>query len=59
MPYPIIKNIVAICMFLHFILKTLWFYLFTKPSFSKLNIAVRGIVHGIMGDFTHHKDYLK
>ena len=42
-----------------FILKTLWFYLFTKPSFSKLNIAVRGIVHGIMGDFTHHKDYLK
>ena len=24
-----------------------------------INIAVRGIVHGIMGDFTHHKDYLK
>lgn len=42
-----------------FILKTLWFYLFTKPSFSKLSIAVRGVFHGIMGDFSHHKDYLK
>lgn len=42
-----------------FILKTLWFYLFTKPSFSKLSIAARGVFHGIMGDFSHHKDYLK
>lgn len=41
-----------------FFLKTSWFYLFTKPSFSRLIFAWRAMWHGISGDFSHHKEYL-
>ena len=42
-----------------FIFKTLWFYSLTKPSFSKLSIAIREIFHGIMGDFSTSQGLLK
>lgn len=41
-----------------FFLKTSWFYLFTKPSFSRLIFAWRAMWHGISSDFSHHKEYL-
>lgn len=42
-----------------FIAKAIWFYSFTKPNKRKLLIVIRGIYHGLRGDFSHHKDYLK
>ena len=44
---------------LAFFLKTSWFYLFTKPSLSRLIFAWQAMYHGLSSDFTHHKDYLK
>lgn len=43
---------------LAFIIKSVWFYLFTKPNFKKLLIAVTAIWHGLKKDFTHHQKYL-
>ncbi|NEN76016.1 glycosyltransferase [Pelistega sp. NLN82] len=42
-----------------FSFKIIWFYLFTKPNLTKLKVAITGIWHGLKGDFTHHKKYLK
>lgn len=42
-----------------FFLKTTWFYMFTKPSLSRLIFAWRAMYHGLTQDFTHHKEYLK
>ncbi|MDU8924660.1 glycosyltransferase family 2 protein [Pasteurellaceae bacterium LIM206] len=41
-----------------FIIKPLWFYTFTNPSFSKLKLSVRAIWHGLTGNFSHHREYL-
>ena len=44
---------------LAFFVKTTWFYAFTQPSLSRLLFAWRAMGHGLNGDFSHHKDYLK
>jgi len=41
-----------------FCIKVCWFFLFTKPSFTKLKIGIRGIWHGLTKNFTHHREYL-
>ncbi|MGX2957335.1 glycosyltransferase family 2 protein [Ursidibacter arcticus] len=41
-----------------FIIKLCWFFLFTKPNLSKLKIGLKGIWHGLKGDFSHHREYL-
>ncbi|MGX3067252.1 glycosyltransferase family 2 protein [Ursidibacter arcticus] len=41
-----------------FIIKLCWFFLFTKPNLSKLKIGLKGIWHGVKGDFSHHREYL-
>lgn len=38
--------------------KTTWFFLFTKPSFTKLKFTWRAMWHGFVSDFSHHKEYL-
>ncbi|MBF0752099.1 MULTISPECIES: glycosyltransferase family 2 protein [unclassified Pasteurella] len=64
--YCFLRNSIAIFSQYHgtfyvmaFILKTSWFYIFTKPSFSRLIFAWRAMYHGLIQDFTHHKKYLK
>lgn len=42
-----------------FFLKSSWFYLFTQPNLSRLFFAWRAMYHGLINDFTHHKEYLK
>lgn len=42
-----------------FFLKSTWFYLFTKPSFSRLIFAWKAMYHGFKKDFSHHREYLK
>lgn len=44
---------------LAFFVKTTWFYTFTQPSISRLLFAWRAMWHGLSGDFSHHKEYLK
>lgn len=41
-----------------FMVKTLWFYTFTKPSFKKLKFCLSALKHGWQGDFTHHQAYI-
>ena len=42
-----------------FWLKTLWFYLFTRPRPARIPMSVRAAVAGLRGDFTGHERYLK
>ena len=41
-----------------FWMKTLWFFIFTKPSLSKGCLAWKAMWHGLIKDFSHHKEYL-
>lgn len=41
-----------------FIIKVLWFYLFTKPSFRKLKFCLPALLHGWRADFSHHKPFI-
>ncbi|MDO4225684.1 MAG: hypothetical protein Q4C75_07315, partial [Bergeyella zoohelcum] len=41
-----------------FLIKTLWFFIFTKPNFKKLKLACRAMWHGLRNDFSHHREYL-
>ncbi|MGX3096677.1 glycosyltransferase family 2 protein [Ursidibacter sp. B-7004-1] len=41
-----------------FVIKLCWFFLFTKPNLSKLKVGLKGIWHGLKGDFSHHREYL-
>lgn len=43
---------------LAFVLKTLWFYTFTRPSLGRLRLSARGIVAGLRNDFTGHRRFL-
>ncbi|HGO5856172.1 TPA: glycosyltransferase family 2 protein [Mannheimia haemolytica] len=42
-----------------FCVKVIWFYLFTKPSLSKLKLGLLGIWHGLTKNFTQHRQFLK
>ena len=39
-------------------IKVSWFYLITKPNFTKLKLALRGLYHGIIKNFSGHSKYL-
>lgn len=41
-----------------FVVKLIWFYVFTNPNFLKLKIGIRGIFDGVSKNFLNHKDYL-
>ena len=43
---------------LAFVLKSLWFYTFTKPSMSRLMLSAKGIRAGLRNDFTGHRRFL-
>ena len=41
-----------------FVVKTLWFYSFTRPSLARLRLSARAMRAGIAGDFDGHVRYL-
>jgi rhamnopyranosyl-N-acetylglucosaminyl-diphospho-decaprenol beta-1,3/1,4-galactofuranosyltransferase len=41
-----------------FVVKTAWFYTFTRPSLSRLRLSLRAMRAGIAGDFDGHRRYL-
>lgn len=41
-----------------FIVKTLWFYSFTRPSLTKLRFCLRALSDGFVGDFTRHGQFI-
>jgi rhamnopyranosyl-N-acetylglucosaminyl-diphospho-decaprenol beta-1,3/1,4-galactofuranosyltransferase len=43
---------------LAFVLKTLWFYSFTRPSLTRLRLSARGIAAGVRNDFSGHQRFL-
>jgi len=42
-----------------FWIKTVWFYLFTRPQPARIATSVRAAYAGLRGDFTGHERYLK
>lgn len=42
-----------------FWVKTLWFYLFTKPQPGRIPMSVQAAYAGLRGDFTGHRRYLR
>jgi rhamnopyranosyl-N-acetylglucosaminyl-diphospho-decaprenol beta-1,3/1,4-galactofuranosyltransferase len=43
---------------LAFVAKTVWFYSFTRPSWSRLVLSARAMYAGLRGDFTGHERFL-
>lgn len=43
---------------LAFVVKTAWFYAFTRPSARRLALSARAMYAGLRGDFTGHEAYL-
>ncbi len=41
-----------------FLVKTLWFYLFTKPRPGRLRLSAQALVAALRGDFTGHRRFL-
>jgi len=41
-----------------FVVKTAWFYTFTRPSLGRLRLSLRAMRAGIAGDFDGHRRYL-
>ena len=42
-----------------FVVKTVWFYVFTKPQPSRLGMSFRAMFDALRGDFTGHLRYLR
>lgn len=42
-----------------FVLKTIWFYLFTKPSLQRLRLSAEAAMAARRGDFTGHRRFLR
>ena len=42
-----------------FVLKTFFYFSFTRPNLKKMVLCMRAFHHGILNDFTHHKEYIK
>ncbi len=42
-----------------FIVKTVWFYAFTRPSLRRLRLSAAGITAGLRDDFTGHGRFLR
>ncbi len=43
---------------LAFVVKTVWFYLFTRPRPRRIAMSFRAMYAGLRGDFTGHRRYL-
>lgn len=43
---------------LAFVVKTLWFYSFTRPSTTRLRLSLSAMLAGLRGDFTGHQRFL-
>jgi rhamnopyranosyl-N-acetylglucosaminyl-diphospho-decaprenol beta-1,3/1,4-galactofuranosyltransferase len=43
---------------LAFVVKTVWFYLFTKPQPRRIALSLRAMYAGLRGDFTGHRRFL-
>jgi rhamnopyranosyl-N-acetylglucosaminyl-diphospho-decaprenol beta-1,3/1,4-galactofuranosyltransferase len=43
---------------LAFVLKTVWFYTFTRPSLARLKLSAEGIRAGIRNDFSGHRRFV-
>jgi rhamnopyranosyl-N-acetylglucosaminyl-diphospho-decaprenol beta-1,3/1,4-galactofuranosyltransferase len=43
---------------LAFVVKTLWFYTFTRPDLGRLRLSLGAMVSGLRGDFTGHERFL-
>jgi rhamnopyranosyl-N-acetylglucosaminyl-diphospho-decaprenol beta-1,3/1,4-galactofuranosyltransferase len=44
---------------LAFLLKTLWFYLFTRRSAGRLRLSAEAVLAAVRGDFTGHRRFLR
>ncbi len=44
---------------LAFVVKTAWFYTFTRPSLSRLRLSLGAMRAGVAGDFEGHRRFLK
>lgn len=44
---------------LAFVVKTVWFYLFTRPTPARIMLSFRAMLAGVRGDFTGHLRYLR
>jgi rhamnopyranosyl-N-acetylglucosaminyl-diphospho-decaprenol beta-1,3/1,4-galactofuranosyltransferase len=44
---------------LAFVLKTVWFYAFTRPSLGRLRLSGEGIRAGVRNDFSGHRRFLR
>jgi rhamnopyranosyl-N-acetylglucosaminyl-diphospho-decaprenol beta-1,3/1,4-galactofuranosyltransferase len=44
---------------LAFLAKTVWFYLFTRPSAHRLALSASAVAAGLRGDFSGHRRYLR
>ncbi len=44
---------------LAFVLKTLWFYAFTRPSAHRIKLSTEGIRAGLRNDFSGHRRFLQ
>src|SRR3712207_1439707 len=41
-----------------FLVKTVWFYLFTRPQPGRLRLSADALVAAVRGDFTGHRRFL-
>ena len=41
-----------------FVVKTLWFYTFTRPNASRLKLSARAMRDGIAGEYDGHERFL-
>ena len=44
---------------LAFVVKTLWFYTFTRPSAHRIGLSLRAMWAGLRGDFSGHRRFLR
>ena len=44
---------------LAFVVKTVWFYSFSRPTPARLRLSARAMVAALRGDFTGHRRYLR
>ena len=44
---------------LMFVVKTIWFYLFTRPQPRRIPMSLRALYDGLRGDFTRHRRFLQ
>ena len=44
---------------LAFLLKTLWFYLFTRPDTARLRLSAQALGAAVRRDFTGHERFLR